>query len=356
VEQKVARDTHDQTMRCETVRLPTGEEQEICPALGTLEEQARYSLFAADEAVKAAQAQLERLVGIPTQDQIDSGEANIAVATAQRDAAQAQLDILENAGPSAQQLEAAQANVDALTAQRDAAQAQLDLLLAPPADAQVSALKANVAQAQVGVQRARLALEEATLHAPFNGRVTRVDIQTGEFVGPQMPFITLVDDERFRIDVEVDEADIGRVQVGQAVQLTLDAFPDQSLTGHVAAIATQATLGTGVVSYQVTIETDATKLPLRGGMTVSADIVTDHRDDVLLVPNRAIWIDADSGQPFVERMSGEAVVGVVIEQGLTNEQFSEVVSGLSERDQLVVRSSSIRDRFREMMTRSMSGE
>jgi HlyD family secretion protein len=355
VEQKIARDTHDQTLQCQTVRLSDGTKQEICPALGTLEEQSRFRLQAADQAVAAAQAQLDLLLAGATSDQIDTANANVAAAQAQRDAAQAQLDLLRS-GASTEQLKAAQANVDALQAQRDAAQAQLDLLLSGATAADKATTQSSVAQAQVTLDRARLALEKATLRAPVDGLVVRVDVEPGELIAPQMPVITLLDDTRFKIKVDVDEADIGWVDVNQEVQLTLDAFPAAKLIGRVVAIAPLATLETGVVSYQVTIEIDPIDLPLRSGMTVSADIVIDQRQDILLVPNRAIWIDADTGQPFVEKTVDGEYVGAIIEQGLANEEVSEVLSGLVEGDQLVVRSSSIRDRFRDMMTRSMTGE
>jgi RND family efflux transporter MFP subunit len=230
------------------------------------------------------------------------------------------------------------------------------MLLAGPTAGEKAAVQASVAQAQVALERARLAVEKATLRAPLDGVVVRVDVVPGEFIGPQIPAVTLVDDQRFRIDVNVDEADIGSVQVGQEVQLTLDAFPGQELAGHVVAIATSATLDTGVVSYQVTIETEASAMPLRGGMTVSAEIVIDKREDVLLVPNRAIWIDADTGKPFVEKMVEGEIASVVIEQGLANEEFSEIKSGLVENDRLLVRNASVRDRFRDMMTRSIGVE
>ena len=91
-------------------------------------------------------------------------------------------------------------------------------------------------------------------------------------------------------------------------------------------------------------------------MTANAEIVREQREDVLLVPNRAIWIDAQSGRPFVEReVEGEPVV-TYIEQGLANDEFSEVLSGLNAGDTLIVRSGSIRDRFRDVVTKSMTGQ
>lgn len=320
-QQKIAQDTYDQMMRCRTVRLPTGEEEEICPTLGTLEEQARYNLNAANEALAAAQAQLAALT----------------------------------AGKE-ERLRAAEAAVQAAAAQRDVAKAQLDLLLAGPTTADIVVARASVDQAEVALETARLALERATLRAPFDGIVARVDVEPGELVVPQMPAITLIDDSRFRIETDVDEADIGWVEVGQDAQITLDAFPGHGLTGEVTAIAPSATLNLGVVSYRVTVEINPTVLALRGGMTANVEIIRDRRENVLLVPNRAIWIDTDTGQPFVEKIVDGEIVVVPIEQGSANEQFSEVLSGLSEGDQLVIRSTSLRERFRRVVTMPMTGQ
>jgi HlyD family secretion protein len=320
-QQKIARDRHDETMKCETINMPNGEKKKICPALGTLEEQARYNLHAADEAVEATRAQLDAL---------------LAGADYRR--------------------RSVQANVGSAVAQRDAAQAQLDLLLAGATAEQIAAADANVAQAQVTLDSARLALERAELRAPFDGVVSRVDVESGESVAPQAPVITLVEDSGFHIEASVDEADIGQIEVGQEAQITLDAFTGHRLTGRVTAIGPSATLDAGVVSYWVTIEISPTNLPLRGGMTANTEIVRDQREGVLLVPNRAIWIDADSGQPFVEKMIDGEVAVAFIEQGISNEQVSEVLEGLDEGDQLVVRSVSLRDRFRDVVTMPMTGQ
>ncbi len=319
-QQKVAQDTYDRMVRCYTVPLPSGEEEEVCPTLGPLEEEARYSLHAANEALAAAQKQLDAL----------------------------------RAG-TGDRIRAAEAAVLAAMAQRDIAKAQLDMLLAGPTEAELAAAEANVKQAQAAMDAALLALAKATLVAPFDGVVARVNVEPGEFVGPQMPVILLVDDSQFTIEADVDEADIGMVEVGQEAQITLDAFPGRGLVGRVAVIAPSATLDMGVVSYRVTIEIGPTDLPLRGGMTANVEIVRERREGVLLVPNRAIWIDSETGQPFVEKLvNGEPVV-TVIKQGMANEQFSEVLDGLQAGDQLLVRSASVRERFREAVTMPMLG-
>jgi multidrug efflux pump subunit AcrA (membrane-fusion protein) len=146
------------------------------------------------------------------------------------------------------------------------------------------------------------------------------------------------------------------VDIGQEVQITLDAFPGHVLTGTVSAVAPSAEFDTGVVSYLVTMEIGHTDLSLRGGMTANTEIIQERQDDVLLVPNRAIWIDAETGRLFVEKPVDGEIITVFIEQGVTNDQVSEVLSGLEEGDQLVVRSASVRERFRSVVTMPMTGQ
>lgn len=269
-------------------------------------------------------------------------------------AAQAQLEQIQ--GSQDGQRRAAEAAVAAAQAQLDTAQAQLDLLLAGPTEPEIAVVEAQVDQAQVALDGARLELQRATLDAPFEGVVSWVDVNPGQTVGQQMPALTLVNEEQFSIEAEVDEVDVGWLRVGQEARIELDAFRGRTLSGHVVAILPSATVDLGVVSYKVTIAIEPTDLALRTGMTANAQIVREQREDVILVPNRAIWIDAQSGRPFVERrVDGQAVI-TYIEQGLSNDEFSEVLNGLQAGDLLLVRSGSIRDRFRDVVTKSMTGQ
>jgi HlyD family secretion protein len=280
--------------------------------------------------------------------------AQIEEALSSQEAAQAQLEQAQNTLEP--RIRAAEAAVSAAQAQRDIAQAQLDMLMAGATEAEIAIAQASVDQAQVTLDSAELALQRTTLTAPFDGVVARLEIDVGKFVSQQVPALTLVNDRLFSIEADVDEADIGWLKVGQDVEITLDAFPGQDLIGQVTAILPSATESVGVVAYRVTITIAPTDLQLRSGMTANTEIVRERRDDVLLVPNRAIWIDSDTGRPFVEKARGDDIVVAFIEQGLTNDEFSEVLDGLQEGEELLVRADSIRDRFRSVVTTSMTGQ
>jgi HlyD family secretion protein len=296
--------------------------------------------------MERAQANYDALMNHPT-------KAELAAAAAQVAQAEAQLAHLLAAQEP--QLRIAEAVVSAAQAQRDIAQAQLELLQAGTTQEQIATAEAQVEQAKVALDSARLAMERAILRAPIGGVVARVEVEVGESVGPQTPVMTLTGDSQFRIEADVDEADIGWMAIGQEVAIDFDAFPGNTLRGRVVAIAPLASVDVGIVSYRVTIESEPTDLPLRGGMTANTKIVRDQREDVLLVPNLAISIDPESGSKTVARQTATGVQLVEIGTGLSDDLYSEVTAGLEEDDVLIITSALAREQFREMMGSSFLG-
>ena len=296
--------------------------------------------------MERAQANYNALVNHPT-------EAELAAAATQVAQAEAQLaQLLTGQEP---QVRVAEAAVSAAEAQRDIAQAQLGLLLAGATQEQIVAAEAQVEQAQVALDSALLAMERAILRAPIDGVVAHVDVEVGESVGPQAPVMTLAGGSQFRIEADVDEADIGWMAIGQEVAIDFDAFPGHTLQGSVVAIAPLASVDIGVVSYRVTIEIEPTDLPLRGGMTANTEIVKDRSLDVLLVPNLAISVDPESGRKMVTRQTATGAEQIEISTGLSTDFFSEVTVGLEEGDVVIITSPSAREQFREMMGSSFMG-
>ena len=139
-------------------------------------------------------------------------------------------------------------------------------------------------------------------------------------------------------EIPSGEIDIDQIVANQEVEITLDALTDKVLSGTITEISPIAlTSGVGVVTYLVTINIEAEDIALRPGMTANASIVVDEKDDVYVVPNWAIRLDRDTGRAFVNRLTADGgVEEVTVEIGLRNEQFSEVMSGLSEGDVVVV--------------------
>jgi multidrug efflux pump subunit AcrA (membrane-fusion protein) len=239
VDRLLADQAHDQTMKCVNVEIG-GEMTKICPALGPIEEQARYAVHAADAAQTAAQAQLDALRA--------SGAAEVRVADAR---------------------------VRTAAAQRDAAQAELETLQAGPTVQQVAAAEAAAAQAATLVQAARAALDRATLRAPFAGSVTAVDASPGETVAPGQVVVTLAETRHMLAETtDLSERDVARVTIGQPATVLLE--PLGTVTeGRVAHIASQADTIGGDVVYRVLVALDETPPALRWGMTVEVQIAVE---------------------------------------------------------------------------------
>ena len=297
IEQKRAEDFHDKTMECFDLKIPGYYKGTICPGLGPMEEQARYSLAVTDKALVAARARYD--------------------------------DVL--AGADVNQVRAAQANVEAAIAQRDAAQAQLDLLLDGATDGQIAASEAQVEQARIALEQAELALELATLYAPFDGIIAKVNVKAGEIAPTALPAVTMLDTSQFHVVVSVDEIDVARLTEGQTAQVTIEAFPGVTLEGSVESIAPAATFEGGVVYYDVNITLNPTDTPVHADMTANATIVIEELTEVLLLPTWVVRVDNRSGQTYVDKQVGDQTERVDITLGVRYEGVVQILDGLSNR-------------------------
>jgi len=233
VEQKLAQDAYDKVTQCVTVNG-----SEVCPGLGTPEEQARLRVAATNEAVNAARTALD-----------------------------------EATKGSGKQVQAAQANVAAAQAQIDIAQAQLERLKAGATSAQIAAAEANVAQAEAGLQAAQAALNEATLIAPFDGTIAEINTEAGQVVGPGSAIVSMADLNTWVIETDdLSEVDVINVQADQPVTITFDALPGVKLDGKVLAVTPKAQTKRGDVTYTVKIAIEEPDPKLKWGMTGQVEI------------------------------------------------------------------------------------
>lgn len=318
-QQRLAQEAYNRTIECFTFTPPgSNQEEEVCPGLGAPEEQARAALESATLGLRAAEQQLADLNNPARPADIQAADAAIASAAAQ--------------------VQAAEGNLAAAQANLARAQAAYDRLLEKPVESELAILRAQVSSAQTNLDLAELRLRQAQLIAPINSRVASVLIKEGEQVTPGAPAMTLVNEDAFHITVSVDEIDIDRVEVGQPVQITLDALPEQPVVGTVSEVAPTSSSTSGVVTYLVTINIDEEQTDgLRPGLSASASITVDELDGVLVVPNWAVRLNRETGEAFVlVKQPDGTVKEVVVETGIRNEQFSEVLSGLNEGDVVVL--------------------
>lgn len=320
-------------------------------------DQAQAQVLNAEIAVELAEINYRQLLAGPGEAEIEAARASVerareaylslkemprsaelAAAEAQVAQARATLDRLLS-GPTAAERAAAESQV----AQAEAALARLRT---GASQEELKIADAQVEQARLALEQARRALDGTKLIAPFDGVVAAVNLQEGALASAATPVLVLVDLSGFRIQVRVDEVDIALVREGQPVRLTLDALPGQEIRGQVARIAPISSLEGGINTYTVDIEIAPTDAPLRAGMSATAEITTERKEGVLLVPNRAIGVDRESGIYYVEKWEKGQLVTVEVTPGMRNEFESEIVSGLQEGDEVVIRNITFSERIR----------
>jgi HlyD family secretion protein len=237
--------------------------------------------------------------------------------------------------PSAAEIEAARAALDLARAKQLEAQWLYAELTGGdvPADASGSAL-AQVQQARLAYAEAQQTLDSCRLVAPAAGTVTSIAATVGQNVGTST-FITLVDMQRVSLNVYFDETDLDKVKVGNAIEATFDAFPDQVFNGTISAVdpTVSTSMGSSTVHATATLDqaagTAAPRLLL--GMNASIDVIAGKAENAVLVPVEALReLAPGSYAVFVVENGTPKLRTVTV--GLKDVTFAQITSGLSAGD------------------------
>ncbi len=273
----------------------------------------------------SAEVKLAELVAGPKEVDLASAQSSVEQARATLAGAETKLKELEG-GPKESDLLSARSSLASAKVQLDSKTTvkESDLIQA----------EEQVRQAEAAFEQAKLDLESATMTAPFDGIVSAVAANVGEQVASKTAVVTLVDPKAFRIDVTVDETDVVKLAVGQAAAITFDALPNQRLQGKVISVAPSGTSQQGVVSYPVSIAVESPDRSFPAGMSATVSIETDRRDGALLVPNRAVRTQGRNR--VVDVMIGEKTETRTVQVGASDDQFTQILSGLKEGEQVVI--------------------
>lgn len=251
--------------------------------------------------------------------QIEQGSAAIASAQAslrqmQATLRNAELDYQRKADLGEQQL-IARSDIDLARAARDQAQAQ------------VTSAQAQIRQQTASTQTTRINLGRTVIRSPVDGVVLTRTIEPGQTVAASLQapelFKIAEDLAKMKIELAVDEADIGQVKVGQAVSFTADAFADRQFRGVVDQVRLSATTTSNVVTYPVVVTVDNSDGTLLPGLTVNAEIEVSRRNNVLKVSNAALRY-----KPPSEESAASAPQAVTMRGGGMTDDFAQVASGL----------------------------
>lgn len=211
------------------------------------------------------------------------------------------------------------------------------------AQARASAAACSSSKAKVDQQYANLKMNEATLaktvlYAPFDGIVAEVNGEVGEFATPSppgiatLPLIDLINDNCFFITAPMDEVDAGRLQVGQTVKVSIDAYRELDFPGKVRRIAPYVF---ALEKQARTVEVEANienleQLPLLVGYSADIEVIIAQRENVLRIPTEALF---DENKVYI--VENGLLVQKEVKTGLSNWRYTEIMGGLQANMQVV---------------------
>lgn len=280
--------------------------------------------------------------------------AKSSLETAKNNLASAQSSLSQARSDGKKNLDSANADLLAKKISYDNAKIQLDTKKAPPREVDLASARVQVAQALNDYEQAVQDLADAEVKSPIDGTVAKVNQRVGYAASGSNSdansIATIITDQQLAV-VSLNEVDIAKVKVSQKASLTFTAIDGLKLTGQVVEVDSIGTSEQGVVSYNVKISFDTQDERVKPQMSVSADIIIESKTDVLVLDISAIKTDAD-GLAYVEIFSkykaktGEVITTAdqpeikYVETGLANDTKTEIVSGLTVDDIIVIQSSS----------------
>lgn len=197
--------------------------------------------------------------------------------------------------------------------------------------------------------RAAKNLNYAEIYSPIDGIVISRDVEVGQTVVSNMNvanLYTIADLDNMQVIGNVDEADIGRVKVGQPVTFSVDAYPDELFDGHVSQVRLNPTTESNVVTYEVVVATNNPDHKLIPGLTANLTIYVLREENILLLPAKAFAFEPADGKTaprpdgndrrIVWVAQGDSISPVEVTVGQSNGIKTEIISGLTDGSRVAV--------------------
>ncbi len=201
----------------------------------------------------------------------------------------------------------------------------------------------NVQNAEIALYKAKQEFTNTVIVAPSNGVVASVDLKENYILSAQdystRTAIKLVDTSAVKFTGTVDEIDILKVSKGQKTVISIDAMPNQQFSGTVKFISPFGTAVGRVIKFNVIIELDPTDVPVRGGLSATADIESYRAENVILVPASAIITTPRFSTVMVLNQATGETESRRVTKGRQNMQYVEILSGLDEGEKILLNAS-----------------
>ena len=207
----------------------------------------------------------------------------------------------------------------------------------------------SLRSAEISMQNLQDAMNNYTITAPISGTIIEKDAKVGDAVKAGDTLCIVYDLSYLEMSINVDELQISSISVGQKVQITADAVPDKTYVGTVTRVSMKGTANGGTTTYPVSIRIDDTD-GLRPGMNANAEIVVAEAKNALVVPNAAVvrgsyvLVTKDSPSAANADTTMEAPEGFVyvpVKTGVSDDDYTQIVSGIQEGDTIGYDPSSV---------------
>ena len=287
---------------------------------------------------------------IETFSQVKSVKANLALA--EKELVRAQR-LFDSGDVSKSTLDQRLATRDALLGQLDEARSNAAVAVKAinSAEAQVASAKAGVSTAQTQVEQARKGLADTVIYAPISGYVSERVADPGEYISPSAPntkIATIVRTSSLRMRIDVPEASIGKVAVGQGISLQTSAYPDRNFAGTVMRILPNV----NVIARTLTVEAEVANGEglLKPGQFATVRITQSKPEPAIMVPATAVKAEGESNKVYI--VKDGAAREAIVQVGLLENGMIQIKTGVAEGD--VVATSNVSTLFDGVLVRQMN--
>ncbi|MFA6324866.1 MAG: HlyD family efflux transporter periplasmic adaptor subunit [Candidatus Paceibacterota bacterium] len=219
----------------------------------------------------------------------------------------------------------------------------------PNADLDLQSSLLTIKQKENALADAREKLNDYSVRAPFDGIIASIPVNLGDSVSSGTIVSTIITTKKLAL-ISLNEVDVAKIKLLQKATLTFDAISDLTISGEVVEIDAIGTVSQGVVTYNIKVSFDTQDSRVKSGMSVSAAIITDIKQDILIAPNGAVKIQ--NGLNYVEMFDmpllpqTDGLIGSIskitpnkinVEVGISNDLQTEIISGIKEGDEIVTR-------------------
>jgi len=196
-----------------------------------------------------------------------------------------------------------------------------------------------IKEAELDYEIAKERLDDTQLKAPYSGVITELLVQKGDYINSGQEVATLIDNSQYEVKANIDESELANLEIGQNVEISMEALPGLQLTGQLTEIGSKAESTSGVVTIPITVLINSVHDSFKPGLSADMDIIVGQVQDKIIIPVTAIL--NKEGKKYIQKVVGENTQDVEVTTGLTDGLRVVIESGLESGDEIVVNSAAM---------------